>query len=244
MTLMAHCGSDPITRTELAALPVPQPQGPRHHPMAFSSFIDLVQNELSDVGLSVNDEAFTVTPDHNRFFGLMSLTGTDDIAGDYALMLGLRGSHDQSIGRGLAIGSRVFVCDNLSFSGDFVLNTKQTTHIEKRLPPMIQDTVKKLPMHVEQQQRLFDKFKQSNLTDYRADALITRVIRAGIVPASKSVKLIETWDTPNHDYGGRTAWGLYNTVTEVLRPTWQRGAVYRSTNRSLALTRLFAEEIV
>nr|MBS0019438.1 hypothetical protein [Gammaproteobacteria bacterium] len=49
-------------------------------------------------------------------------------------MVGLRGSYDQTLPRGLAVGSRVFVCDNLAFSGEVTIKTKQTTFIGQRLP--------------------------------------------------------------------------------------------------------------
>ena len=57
--------------------------------------------------------------------------------GDYAFVVGLRNSHDQSFPASLVIGSAVFVCDNLAFSGEVVLARRHTRFIVRDLPEMV-----------------------------------------------------------------------------------------------------------
>ena len=41
--------------------------------------------------------------------------------GDHGLVVGVRNSHDQSFPASIALGSAVFVCDNLSFCGEITI---------------------------------------------------------------------------------------------------------------------------
>ena len=50
-------------------------------------------------------------------FGVFTLMSRDK---DKARMLGFRNSVDKTLVVGLTAGTRVFVCDNLAFSGEFV----------------------------------------------------------------------------------------------------------------------------
>jgi hypothetical protein len=79
----------------------------------------------------------------NRYFGLMELAyGWDGQAVNdrgYSLLLGLRNSHDKSFQSSIAIGERVFVCDNLAFHGKYVATRRHTTHILRDFPKMVDD---------------------------------------------------------------------------------------------------------
>jgi len=52
---------------------------------------------------------------------------------DYAWIVGLRNSHDKTYPAGLVAGSKVFVCDNLCFSGEVRLSRKHTRHAVRDL---------------------------------------------------------------------------------------------------------------
>jgi glycerol-3-phosphate responsive antiterminator len=60
-------------------------------------------------------------------------------------MVGIRGSYDQSMSRMLGVGSRVFVCDNMAFSTEVSIATKQTTNIGSRLPGLMRAAVAQIP---------------------------------------------------------------------------------------------------
>ena len=64
-------------------------------------------------------------------FGLLEVANCQQTE-DYAYVLGLRNSHDKRFPAGLAVGASVFVCDNLSFSGEIKIGRKHTRHPEPR----------------------------------------------------------------------------------------------------------------
>ena len=243
--LMLHCGAHSIERGELEILPLPEPRGARHRPVAFSKYIDMVENTLATHGYAVNEQAYGVTADHNRFFGLMQLQATTPNA-DYTVMLGLRGSHDQRLPRGITIGNRVLVCDNLMFTGDYTLQTKQTTNIMQRLPGLVERTVAQLPVAIDAQDKFLQMTKAYEVAELEAEHYIVEAVRREVIMPSQLGKVIEGWDHLREDYltpAGKTLWGLMNVITEVLKPSENRGNVPLMTQRTLRLSHMLGEAV-
>jgi hypothetical protein len=59
----------------------------------------------------------------------------------YEDTVGLRNSHDKRFPIGIGFGSRVFVCDNLSFYADRVIRRKHTANMKRMLPGLIGEVV-------------------------------------------------------------------------------------------------------
>jgi hypothetical protein len=214
-SLMLHRGARLVDFLELDAMPLPEALGPRHQPFAYGEYVTQVKDCMSNYGLEVVSEQYALSPDNNKMFGIMQLQSTNTT---YAPIVGLRGSHDQSLSRGLAVGSKVFCCDNLAFSGDQVIQTKQTKFIARRLPRLIDKSVGNLPALFTLQDDFYQLLQRTDLTDFQADRLITEVVRREIVPSSKSRELIREWDAPSFDHGDKTLWRMLNSITQVLKP--------------------------
>jgi hypothetical protein len=153
MSLLYSTHEDrPVSRSQLAMIPTPPPRGPRHRPYPFGSYVEDVHEALDRVGITVAEEEYAVTKDHQRMFGMMEIEASNPLEGElitadeWRLELGLRGSHDQRTGRGLVLGDKVMVCSNLQFFGSLAdFSTKQTTNISSRLPGLIRDAVLRIP---------------------------------------------------------------------------------------------------
>lgn len=250
MSLMLHCGAQPVTRANLAALPLPEARGRYHKPAPYIDFVESVGAALQHVGLEITAEQFGLTKGADRFFGLMEVAPMIETERDFALMVGLRGSHDQSLPRGLAVGSRVFVCDNLAFTGSVTLHTKQTTHMADRLPGMVLEAVETIPGLFEVQDRRYAKYKQTELKPRWGDAALIELVRREVLTPSQLGTAIQEWDEPSHEEhleNGKTLWTLHNAVTEAIKaPVDEEGRPTRSTlltnmNRTVGLTRFFDE---
>lgn len=234
--LMLHAGALAISRDDLAKLPAPKPLGPRHNPLPFSMDVELVTKELLNHGMHVEQEAFGVLyskeGDPARYFGVLELAHE---ALDHALVVGLRGSYDQSISRGLAVGSRVFVCDNLAFSGEVTFQTKQTTFIEERLPRMMAEAAIRVPQLAQLQQARFDRYRATQLAVNHGEAALVELLRREVLNANSIHRAVAEWDHPSHDEhaeNGYSVWRLMNAVTEAIKakdasrpnilPVWDR----------------------
>ncbi len=219
------------SRDQLASVITPPPLGAFHAPYSFTDFVDTIHNGLEQQNIEVVGEEYVTSHENNRLFGALELR-IPAIEGEYIpaegpedhrIVLGLRGSHDQSITRGLAIGSQVLVCSNLCFNGNLgQLNTKQTTNIGSRLPGLIHDALALIPAEAAKNLERFDRYKNNQLEQYQGDAILVELLRRGGISAPQLAKAVREWDAPTHDDHaefGFSTWRLFNACTEAVKPT-------------------------
>lgn len=250
MSLILHCGADAINRSELAALPLPSARGSRHVVRPFVDDVELIEGFLGQNGLMIAEEGFGVKLDSKglpaQFFGLLSVR-EKALEGEYIpnnkgfdLQLGIRGSYDQSLPRGISVGSLVTVCDNLAFSGEINVYSKQTTNIAARIPHLLQEAISQVPVMAELQNKRFEAYRNHTLSKVKGDAALIECVRRGILNPSDLGKAIKEWDEPSHaEHGaqGKTVWTLFNAITEAIKPTnRERAHVMGAWNRTVPLT--------
>jgi hypothetical protein len=251
MALLLHCGAAHVTHDELAHLPVPDARGSRHAVRPFVDDVDIVLDQFQNIGARVEDTAYGVLTRDGmpaRFFGLIELQ-LPNVAGsdDFGLMVGLRGIYDQTLPRGLAVGSRVFVCDNLAFSGEVTIKTKQTTYIGQRLPRLIAQAVDRIPALALAQSAKFDAYRNTTIGQRAGDAMLIEMVRRGAMAPSQLGVAITEWDTPSHQGHadlGWSVWRLHNAITQAIKPANpERAAVPMTWQRTQVMTRYLDETI-
>jgi hypothetical protein len=210
----------------------------------FIEDVETITELMEANGLRIKDEAFGITGDSDnprQFFGVLecALEGEHFTAEEYSLMVGLRGSYNQSIPRGLAVGSRVFVCDNLAFSGEITISTKQTTHINKRIPELLARAVGNIPRLAQHQAQRFEGYRNTGLAPRWGDAALVELLRRGVLNSQTLPRAVREWDEPSHPEhiaDGRTAWTLHNAVTEAIKPTEGRANILPAWEKTRKLT--------
>ena len=141
------------------------------------------------------------------------------------LVVGVRGSNDQSVSRGLVIGSQVMVCSNLCFSGDLgKWNRKQTTNVEANMPDIIRRAVDQLDRKNDELTVNFDSFNSAQVDRDGGDRVLMDILRGGGFSASQFERAVDHWDRlpadlEEHSANGRTLWWLFNACTHALKPT-------------------------
>lgn len=215
--LCLHTGARSVDREQIDAVPTPDRTG-TWVPIAHGGFLEGVQKSLEGAGLAVVAEAHGLTPDGNRYFGLLQVADTSN-SGDFGLVVGLRNSHDKSFPAGLVVGASVFVCDNLSFSGEVKLARKHTVHVERDLPQLIESAIGRLGSLRRTQESRFACYKQHELTDGAAHDLLIRALDAQVVPVTRVPRVLAEWRKPRHRQfrSGKTAWRLFQAFTESLK---------------------------
>lgn len=251
--LMYNNGTDRIiTRPEMQALPLPEARGRFHQPYPFYDFVEQVHEALDLEGIAANNEEYAIQKDGNRLFGLMTLEskaleGELITADEWNITLGLRGSHDQKIPRGLVLGTQVLVCSNLCFNGNLgTFNTKQTLNIGSRIPTLIRDAVARIPETAHQQERQFDAYRNFEMKPRWGDAALVEIHRRGGLASNQLARAIQEWDRPAHEEHaeqGYSAWRLLNACTEALKPAGTSGNMNTVQDRSQRVTG-FINEVV
>ena len=215
--LMLHCGANKVEREQLAIVPTPARTN-TWVPLPHHKMLDGVMESIAANHMTVVSEAHGLTRDGNRYFGLLQVANGHN-ADDFGLVIGLRNSHDKSFPAGLVIGASVFVCDNLSFSGEVRLARKHTVHVERDLPQLIAKAVGQLVDLRHTQTERFATYKQTELTDAQAHDFLIRAVDAQVVPITRVPDVLEEWRHPRHEEfkQGLTAWRLFNAFTEALK---------------------------
>jgi hypothetical protein len=215
--LVLHCGSNAAEIEAIRAVPTPEATA-SWQTIPHADLYGRARATLEGSGLHVVQEAHGLWRDGARYFGLMEVRNGDN-PGDFGLVVGLRNSHDKSFPAALALGSRVFVCDNLAFSGEVKLSRKHTTYIWRDLPGLVERAVGRLADLRNLQAKRIAAYKAAALTDERTvHDLVVRAVYARALPATQVVDVVNEWREPRHeDFRPRTAWSLFNSFTEVLK---------------------------
>ena len=219
LNLCLHCGAHEASRDEIEAATTPEPTS-TWVPIPHHRLLGQVESTLTDVGLNVVSEAHALGRDGDRYFGMLELRN-GQAHEDYALIAGVRNSHDQSYPAGLVIGAAVFVCDNLSFSGEIKFARKHTRHIDRDLPELVQAAVGRLGEMRHKQDERIEAYKGRRLADRDAHHLLVRMVASGTLPVTRLPVAHREFHKPSHDEflvdGKRTAWTLMNATTEALK---------------------------
>ncbi len=214
--LILHCGATAVPRVEVARVNTPRPTE-TWTPIPHVTLIETVEDALRSTGLRVGNQVHSLNQNGARYFGLTEVHGPHEEA-DYALVLGLRNSHDKTFPVGLVAGASVFVCDNLSFSGEVRLTRKHTVHLQRDLPQLVAGGVGKLMQLWNHQAQRIDAYKHYRIRDKSAHDLVIRAVDVGAATNRMIPAIIKEWREPSHpEFQDRSAWSLFNAFTEVLK---------------------------
>lgn len=216
--LVLHAGAKNATLEQIAEVKLPQATE-TFVPIPHIEVINLFKRELTEQNLSITDEQYGLYKDGARMFGVIQLGNPES---DYAVALGIRNSNDKSFPAAGAMGSRVFVCDNLAFSAEVTFARKHTKNILIDLPQVINRGVAKLlTMRAGQAQRI-NAYKNTELSDKDAHDLLIKALDARVLPVTRIPDVVAEWRKPSHDdFKPRTFWSLFNDFTEVLKGNLQ-----------------------
>jgi hypothetical protein len=217
--LMLHCGGQLTTREEVFAVPAP-PATASYAPLPYESYLVRIEKQLAVEGIRIKEEHLALSHGGQRLFGLLALEFNLGAQWDYGCVLGLRTSYDKSFANGLCIGASVFVCDNLSFSGEVKIERKHTPGMLRDLTWIIGETVAQLPIRFARQSAAFEAYKHHEIGDKDAHDLTVKLWDEGAINTLEIPRLIKEWREPRHPEfakGGKTVWRLFNAATETIK---------------------------
>jgi len=238
--LMLHCGALAASLDRIAAVPTPPPSA-THYPIPHAALIGQVRGQLLDAGITIEEEAYGLSHEGARVFGVLALKACHlpTVKGS-DLVLGIRNSHDKTFVAGLALGNRVFVCDNLSFYGTRTLARKHTRFVERDLPGLIAHILGKLGDWAARQAEMITAYEDTTLSDEQAHDFMIRSVRTGVIAPSRLPVVIDGWHREDHP---RHLWSLFNDFTEALKGTLEIHELARRTERLHGLADLSVAKV-
>ncbi len=244
--LILHCGASKIERGQLELVSTPDPTA-SWTPVGHFDFLTQVEKALASRKLSVVSEAHGLTKDGNRYFGILQVSNDrkaevaiEDQA-EYGYVVGLRNSHDKRFPASLAVGSSVFVCDNLGFSAEITAFRRHTTYVKRDLPNLMARAVSQLASKWGDLNKRFDAYKAHELSDVQTHDLLIRALDVRAITTTQIPHILTEWRTPRHPEfaaAGPTAWRLFNACTEIAKDA----GLWSLAPRTEALTGLLDQE--
>lgn len=224
--LMLHCGAESVTRNDVMSMPAPVPMTNTHYPISHSELVDQVERAFQRFGkYDIVSEQYGISHEGSRFFAVMSLRSDNgNERKNWETIVGLRNAHKQEFSAGAACGSRVFVCDNLAFSGDISFGRKHTKYIREELPGKIDETLYKLSDKMNLLAGRYDHYESTDVDDKWFHDVLCRSLdvnrdgRQYVVRTTSIPKVLKAWREPVYqEFEPRTAWSAFNAFTEATK---------------------------
>jgi hypothetical protein len=212
-TLIASAAK--LTSQQLAAVPTPLGTA-THRPVPHAEIIEALVETLGFRHIGVVSEEFAVSRDGMKMFGVLDLdTGMHGCR----FSVGVRNAHDKSMRLALTVGYRVFVCENMAFSGDFQpVLAEHSKHFS--LQNALSIGVDEMQRNFDGMKRQVDTWKDAQLSDVSAKLLIYRAfIESDLeVPKHLARPVHDLYFSPQHDeFQSRTLWSLSNAFTSAFK---------------------------
>ncbi|CAN5151681.1 hypothetical protein BH23VER1_BH23VER1_32630 [soil metagenome] len=213
-SMLLHCGAKPASREEVFTTRTPE-STPTWYPLPHRHLINEVEGQLRAAGFLLEDEAHALTHDGARYFGAFQVGLPGRPPADYGWVVGLRNSHDKSYPAGLVAGTRVLVCDNLSFTGEVRISRKHTRFAARDVRHLTARAVGQLGERFRKLDERVLAYRGRGLTDPKAHDLIVKAIDCRAITPTQVPAILGQWREPSHDeFRPRTAWSLFNAITE------------------------------
>jgi hypothetical protein len=94
--------------------------------VAHCDLIDALEIAVREHEMEITRRQYAMNSAGSRLFGVWDIA---DAKNGMASAIGFRNATDKSMAVGITVGTRVFVCDNLAISGDFIAFRRHTAGI-------------------------------------------------------------------------------------------------------------------
>ena len=212
-TLIAS--TEKLTRQQLALVPTPVGTA-THRPVPHGEVVEALIETLGFRHINVVKEEYAVSKDGMKMFGVVDLdTGMHGCR----FSIGVRNAHDKSMRLAMTVGYKVFVCENMAFSGDFQpVLAKHSKHFS--LQNALSIGVDQMQRNFDGMRKQVDTWKESQLSDVEAKLVIYRAfIESDLeVPKHLARPVHDLYFAPQYEeFQPRTLWSLSNAFTSAFK---------------------------
>jgi len=201
------------TKAMLINTELPQ-QTRTYKPVSHEQLIDLTLESIYQAGFELQTELYSSARNGNVANGRFAIKNVAD--NEMQLQIGWQNSYDKSLSLKFAIGTKIFICNNGSVSGDYgAFKKKHQGEIQTFTPQAITEYIKRAGDAFQNMQKERDAMKTIEI-DRRVQAeLIGRMIIEEQFIESTQLNIIKReLEKPTYDYGSpNSLWELYQFTT-------------------------------
>jgi hypothetical protein len=219
--LSAHADTNLVTRETLRALPAVVGTD-TFKPVAHIELIETLERKLNDRSIQIIREQYAMSKDGMKLFGTLDLT-LDGVEGMGA-SLGMRTANNREMALQMIAGMRVFVCDNMAFSGEtIILRRKHTSGLN--LIGELANALNQYEIHYRKLKAEIGDLRDYGMSDRDAKVMIHDIFAKQIMPVRYMPEVSDVYftqfvqsDEPQFAaFRNRSAWSLLNSFTEVAK---------------------------
>lgn len=208
--ILSHNQSQLVTRADLATI-APPPATSTWKPIAHADLIQAIDRQLMVRDIRITREQFAIQREGARLFAVLDLALAE--SPETCAAMGIRTANDRSMALEIAVGVRVFVCDNMAFSGDLIaLRRKHTAKFN--LNADISRAVDRYQAHLTVFNGQLEGLCEKTLSDEAAKVMVFDAFAREVLP-------LRFFPVVQQAYFGngapRTAWGLHNAFTSAVK---------------------------
>ena len=212
-------------------------------PVSHKQLVDTLTQEVYARGFEVSKADYAIGNDGLKLFGTMDLMPANgrSLLSGIGNAIGFRHSNDKRVALQIVGGARVFVCDNMAFSGDAtILKHKHTWNFS------IRDLISHgLDIWTRKQGRMvadIERMARTPLSNEQAQSVMAKALYEGVT-TFQTFKLAYdlfferacTHPEQYQDCAPRTLWGLHNAYTRALKESTPNAAF----NGTIELAKVF-----
>jgi len=211
MTTATLMGKTQVSEQDVFNVPA-VPFTKTFHPIHHGDVIRSIQEAIGIVGMEVVRSEYVLAQEGMQMFGVFDLSqGTSELSWS----IGIRNSMNKSMSLGITAGTRVFVCENLCFSGEFLAFRKHTSGLDvDELAFLAYRSMRKMIPLLHSFQAWHEGLKQYELPEADAKILLVELITQSVFPASWFPRFYDLYFNSAYD---NTLWGFHESVTNVLK---------------------------
>ncbi|HLK63260.1 MAG TPA: DUF932 domain-containing protein [Bryobacteraceae bacterium] len=204
-----------LSREQLMLVHTP-PGTATHRPIPHHEVVEVLVETLGFRHIGIVKDEYAVSKDGMKMFGVLDLdTGMHGCR----FSIGIRNAHDKSMRLAMTVGYRVFVCENMAFSGDFQpVLAKHSKNFS--LTSSISIGVDEMQRNFEGMRVQVDAWREEQLADVEARLIIYRAFIEGQLDAPKALArpVHDLYFNPQHpEFQARTLWSLSNAFTSAFK---------------------------
>jgi len=186
-SLAAHDDTARVDEAVVKAVPEP-PFTDTWNPVSHARVITALEKACDQTGLNIMARDYSLNVKGTRMFGVWDLDYTTNGS---CYSLGFRNSIDKSMVVGVVGGFRVFVCDNLALSGDYLQFHKHTSGLDdERLNTMAYEALTGAWVDMERLESWINHLREIEVSNEQFKELTFNLMKAKVFPPSKFEKFL------------------------------------------------------
>ena len=203
-------GTNHVSEAEVFSVPAVH-FTPTFKPFHHRDIISVVKEGVQAVGLDIVEKEYVLAQNGQRMFGVYHLSqGTSEMSWS----IGIRNSTNKSMSIGICAGTRVFVCENLCFSGEFLAFRKHTAGLDiDELAFLAYRSMRQLIPMLKAFQNWHLGLRNFSLSETDAKILLVEIMTNSVIPPSKFSQFNGLYQNIYDD----SLWGFHEAATDVLK---------------------------